>query len=72
MNSIIEIAQKHGRNYITPEDVTEALELPYVGSRCMADNKVRFELLEILGKQTDFGAEDPNLCAYIAWKGIDK
>jgi len=64
MNSIIEIAKKHGRNYITPEDISEALKL----SRLSAD-KVRIEVLEILGKQTEYGVEDSSLCAFVAWKG---
>ena len=64
MNSVIEVAKKHGRNYITPEDVSEALKL----SR-FASNRVRSEVLEVLAEQTDYGVEDSNLCAFIAWKG---
>lgn len=64
MNSITEIAKKHGRNYITPEDVTEALEKSRFSSQ-----RVRLEVLEVLGKQTEYGAEDSSLCAFIAWKG---
>ena len=64
MNSVIEIAKKHGRDYITPEDVSEALKL----SR-FASHRVRSEILEVLAKQTDYGAEDSTLCAFIAWRG---
>jgi len=64
MNSITEIAQKNGRDYITPEDVSEAFKK----SRFLSQ-RVRLEVLEILGKQTEYGAEDPGLCAFIAWKG---
>ena len=64
MNSIIGIAKKHGRNYITPEDVSEALKASRFSS-----NRVRLEILEVLAKQTDYGAEDSSLCAFIAWKG---
>lgn len=62
MNCVIEIARTAGRNYITPEDVTDAL---------MSNNPetVRLAVLEILGKQTDFGVEDYSLCAFIAWSG---
>lgn len=62
MNCVIEIARTAGRNYITPEDVTDAL---------MSNNPetVRLAVLEILGKQTDFGVEDCSLCAFIAWRG---
>lgn len=62
MNSIIAIAKQYGRSYVTPEDVGEAL------SACEVDT-VRTDLLEILGKQTDFYAEDSSLCAFIAWRG---
>lgn len=64
MNSIIEIAKKHGRDYITPEDVTEALKRSRFSSQ-----KIRLEVLEVLGKQTECGAEDSSLCAFVAWKG---
>lgn len=60
VNCIIEIAKKNKRNYITPEDVIDALK----------DNdttKVRYDLLEVLGKQTGFGVEDYGLCAFNAW-----
>jgi hypothetical protein len=62
-NSITEISRKDGRNYITPEDVTQALE------EKSDDNAVRLDVLEVLGRQTDFGAEDGGLCAFIAWRG---
>jgi predicted ATP-dependent protease len=64
MNSIIEIAKKDGRDYVTPEDVSEALKQSRFSSQ-----RVRLEILEILAKQTDYGAEDSSLCAFIAWKG---
>ena len=63
-NSITPIAVAEGRNCITPEDVSEAL------SRSPPD-KVRLDVLEVIGKQTGFGAEDANLCAFIAWRGVD-
>jgi len=63
MNLIIEIAKGYGRDYITPEDVAEALQrYPNVSG-------VRLDLLEVLGKRTGFGVEDWSLCAFIAWKG---
>jgi predicted ATP-dependent protease len=67
VNSIIEIAQKNKRDYITPEDVSEALKLSRFSS-----NKVRLEVLEVLGEITGFGVEDPGLCAFVAWKGKSK
>lgn len=67
INSVIEIAKKHQRNYITPEDVSEALKLSRFSSW-----KVRLEVLEVLAKQTEYGAEDPSLCAFVAWKGRKK
>lgn len=62
MNSVTEIARAAGRSYITPEDVSDALER-------RPSAKVRLDVLEVLGKQTDFGAEDAGLCAFIAWRG---
>lgn len=62
MPSIAELARRQGRNYITPDDVSEALE------HHPAD-QVRMDVLAVLGKQTDFGAEDASLCAFIAWRG---
>ena len=46
MNSIIEIAKKDGRDYVTPKDVSEALKQSRFSSQ-----KVRLEILEILAKQ---------------------
>jgi len=63
MNSIIEIAKKHQRNYITPEDVTEALESD------VPDSTVQRDTLEVLGNITKFSAENSSLCAFVAWKG---
>lgn len=62
MNCVTEIAQLDGRGYITPEDVSAALE------KHGAD-RVRLDVLKVLGKQTAFGAEDSGLCAFIAWRG---
>jgi hypothetical protein len=62
MNCIIEIAKTEGRDYITPEDVADALKKFDV-------NKVRLDVLEVLGKQVGFGAEDCGLCAFVAWEG---
>ena len=64
MNSIIEIARKNGRDYVTPKDVLEALKQSRFSSQ-----KVRLEILEILAKQTNYEVEDSNLCAFIAWRG---
>ena len=63
MNSVIEIAKKHGRKYITPEDITEALE-----NDC-PETKIQLDVLQVLGNITGYGAEDKSLCAFVAWKG---
>ncbi len=63
MNSVIEVAKKHQRNYITPEDVTETLESN------VPDSKVQKDVLEVLGNIINFGVEDSSLCAFVAWKG---
>lgn len=65
MNCIIEIAKiRREEKYVTPEDVTDALKL-----RRFMTQQVREDMLEILGKQTEYGAEDASLCAFLAWKG---
>ena len=61
-NVLTRIAEAERREYITPEDVSQALE-HYSAER------VRLDLLEVLGKQTPFGAEDSGLCAFVAWRG---
>ncbi len=69
MNCVIAIAMenrsatKSGYKYITPEDVTEALQ------KGIDVNTVRLDVLEVLGGTTDFGAEDSELCAWLAWEG---
>lgn len=62
-NSLTERAEAAGRRYITPEDVGQALR------QGVSEEKVRLEVLEVLGKQTRFGAEDAGLCAFLAWRG---
>ena len=61
--SVIIIAMSEGRDYITPEDVSEALVKYPV-------DVVRKDVLAVLGKAAPgFGAEDSSLCAFVAWKG---
>jgi len=67
MNSITEIAKKYGRDYITPEDVREAFKKSRFSSQ-----RVRLEVLEVLAKQTEYGAEDSSLCAFVAWNGKNR
>ena len=63
VNSVTVIAASKSRDYITPEDVSQALRME------TNTDKVRRDVLEVLGKQTTFGAEDAGLCAFIAWRG---
>ena len=59
-NCVIAIAKADGRDYITPEDVSQAIN---------EDNdvtKVRLDVLEVL---SGWGAEDSGLCAFIAFRG---
>lgn len=63
MNHITKIAKARGRDYITPEDIAEALNAD------VDPNIVRLDVLEVLGRQTNFGVEDRSLCAFIAFKG---
>ena len=64
MNTVTDIAAQAGRKYITPEDVSKAFKL-------FSDDphRVRIDVLEVLGLQTHFGAEDSSLCAFLAFKG---
>ena len=65
MNLIIEVAKtKRTEKYVTPEDVTYALS-----QRRFSSTDIRMNMLEILGNQTEYGAEDASLCAFLAWKG---
>jgi len=57
--------KKYKRNYITPEDITEALET-------VSEDMVRLNVLEVLGNTSGFGAEDSGLCAFVAHKGKEK
>lgn len=62
-NHVAHIAKKkYKRNYITPEDITEALET-------VSEEMVRLNVLEVLGECSGFGAEDGKLCAWVAFKG---
>lgn len=63
-NCIVKIAESSGRKYITPEDVAQAFE-----QHANDPHMVRIDLLEILGGQTGFGAEDQSLCAFIGFRG---
>lgn len=63
MNILIDLAQKADRDYITPEDVRQAL------IQGTDPTVVRLDVLEVLGKSTSFGWEDYSLCAHIAWRG---
>jgi len=62
-NCVTAIAARHGRNYITPDDVTEAFDEapPY---------KVRMDVLQVLSMQTSFGTENAMLCSFVAWQRI--
>jgi hypothetical protein len=62
-NCVTPYAVEAGRDYITSEDVTKAL---LAGNDL---NIVRYDVLAVLGKTTEFGWEDPSLCAFIAWEG---
>lgn len=64
MNKVTAIAARAGRDYITPEDVQEAMD-----ENRDDPHGIRIDVLEVLGKQTAFGAEDAGLCAFVAFKG---
>lgn len=62
-HSIFAIAKAKGREYITPEDVTDSFDSGYPAER------VRMDVLRTLGRVSGFGAEDESLCAFVASKG---
>jgi hypothetical protein len=61
INQVIRISHEKGRDYITPEDVSDALK------EGIRPTKVRLDVLEVLG--SGGGAEDWSLCAFVAWRG---
>lgn len=64
MKSVFEIADAKGRDYITPEDVTAALE-----SGWSAD-LVRIDVLRAIAGGTNYGVEDASLTAFLAAEGL--
>lgn len=62
-NKVAAVAFMNGRDYITPEDVTEAFERGY------DVDKVRLDVLEIFGDNAGFGVEDRGLTAFVAFEG---
>ena len=60
MKSIIAIAKHAGRDYVTPEDVGDAIQ------NGASKRRVQIELLKIIGRQMDMGAEDASLCAFVS------
>lgn len=63
---LIEIAKEHGREYVTPEDVHDAI------NEGTPIDQVRLEVLKILGNIAGTYCEDGSLCAFIAFKGIER
>jgi hypothetical protein len=59
-NSVTRIAKKAGREYITPEDVSQAI------AEGAEKSAVQAAVLEVIGGIALYGAEDSSLCAYIA------
>lgn len=59
---LIGMAKKAGRDYITPEDVQQAID------DGVSPIDVASAVLAVIGNQTQFGAEDPGLCAFVAWQ----
>lgn len=58
--SIFQIATAAGREYVTPEDVTDSLKSGYGRER------VRRDVLKAIGGVC--GVEDASLAAWIAWR----
>lgn len=64
-NILAQMAMAAKRNYITPEDIEEALETH-------PEDKIRLDALEIMADNAGFGCEDRGLCAWVAFKGKNK
>jgi hypothetical protein len=58
--TVLSIARGNGREYITPEDVGEALKVGVPRVDVMA------QVLRVLGRIEGSGAEDWSLCAFVA------
>jgi len=61
-NCVAKLAIDDGRDYITPEDITEAF-------KTNSEDKVRLDVLEVMGNTSGFGWEDATLCAFVAHQG---
>jgi hypothetical protein len=59
-NILLTVARRYGRDYVTPEDVTEAL-------RIHDRHKVRLALLHALSGR--LGVEDHECAAFVAARG---
>jgi hypothetical protein len=61
-NAIRKRAEADGREYITPEDIGD----------CINDGvpkpDIQAEVLHVLGGTGGYGAEDSELCAFVAWQ----
>jgi len=63
-------AERQGRDYTTPEDVSDLLkEVSKAGGDPMP---IIVELLAVLGRVGGISAEDAGLCAYNAWEHLRK
>lgn len=67
MNKVIVIAEQAGRNYITPEDVQQA-----INEKPSDPHGIRIDVLEVIARQTNFGVEDISLCAFVAFNGVSE
>jgi hypothetical protein len=63
-NDVAKLAKEDGRDYITPGDVSNALIIHKI-----PEDKVRLDVLEVLGNYSGFGVEDYKLTAWIAFEG---
>jgi len=62
-NTIAKIAKENNRDYITPEDVQEAI------NRGGDLTKIRLDVLEVMADNAGFGCEDRGLIAFVAFRG---
>jgi hypothetical protein len=59
MNMLANLAKAAGRDYITPEDIDEAMQ--------GLGLDIEMDFLEILANQVGIGIEDTDGCAFVLW-----
>jgi hypothetical protein len=62
MNMLVNLAKAAGRDYITPEDIDEAMQ--------GLGLDIEMDFLEILAGQVEISIEDTDGCAFVLWSKL--